>query len=405
MCATSNVKPNGFLLISSLIVLTVMILMVSFYLNAIIQEVKVAQITNQSPQAYYLAEAGVQEAIWKLQNDIAWKTSFDTNPSWSATLTRNNVYGGSGSYAVSIANLALANAIVTATSTIPVRGTTAQRVVETNVFRALNPLPIVNTALYANDDIDSVGGKLNIVGGDIFANDDITLSFFSNWNVTGAAKAVDDVTVSVSSSLTSSGLYDSTRLPAPATILMPVIDFDSADPTSYKSRANQTYTSGQFAQLLTNTPTLTLNGITYVTGNVHIKKGHDLTVNGVLVSDGTITVGNGYSAAPTAARLDINHSGVAPSGLIAKGNITFGGFSSTITIDGLVYAGTRFRLQDGVLQNVNVTITGGIIAQKIEIYSVWTTPIITLNQDYIIQALGTPLFSQVFLINHWEEEY
>ena len=72
---------QGFLLISSLFVLSIMIIIVSFYLDAIIQEVKVSQIINTTPQTYYLAEAGIQEAFWRIQNDATWK---DACP-WAVT--------------------------------------------------------------------------------------------------------------------------------------------------------------------------------------------------------------------------------------------------------------------------------------------------------------------------------
>ena len=186
---------------------------------------------------------------------------------------------------------------------------------------------------------------------------------------------------------------------------MPEIDFDSASETSYKSRADQIYSSGQFSQLLNDSPVATLDGITYVTGNVNIKKGQTLIINGTLAADGTITVGNGFSPGSTPATLDINHAVGEPSGLLAKGNISIGSFASNVTIDGLMYSGATFRLQDGALQNVNFNINGGIIARNVDLYSLWHPLNINLNQVYINESLGEPLFSQVLLINHWEEEY
>ena len=65
----TKINTRGFLLISSLFILTTMIVVVSFYLNAIIQNIKISKILNTTPQVYYLAESGIQEAFWKLQND------------------------------------------------------------------------------------------------------------------------------------------------------------------------------------------------------------------------------------------------------------------------------------------------------------------------------------------------
>lgn len=401
----NQTKPHGFLLISTLVVLSILITIVVFYLNAIIQEVQINTITREAPQAYYLAEAGIAEAVWKLQNDAAWKNSFTTDPGWSASFTRNNALLPGASFTVTVSNVDLADALIIATSTIPVRDTAVTRVVQANVYRALNDLPTDNAAVYADNDILSVGGRFNITGGDLFANHNINLTLFSDWTASGAAKAVNSITTSLGSTLTASGAFDATHSPPPSALQMPALDFDSADPASYKSRAGQIYTNGEFSQLLHDNPNLTLNGITYVTGNVHIKKGDNLTVNGALVADGTVTVGNGFSSASSPATLDINHSGSEPSGLLAKGNVIFGGYSSAITIDGLLYAGGRWRIQDGIQQDVGININGGVIADDIEVYAAWITQNITLNQNYIAQALGTPLFSPVILINHWEEKY
>ena len=398
-------NPNGFLLISCLVVISTLTIIVSFYLNAIIQEVKISHITGESPQAYYLAEAGVQEAIWKLQNDPEWRNNFETIDNWSAAINRDNVLGATGSYAVTVANQALANAVIIATSTIPVRDTQSQRVVRTNVFKALNPTPVDGVAVFTNGQIKSTASEVNITGGDLFANDDVELRFFSDWTVSGSTSSATEVDVSVSSNLETTAVHDEDNPPIPNEILMPEIDFDSASETSYKSRADQIYSSGQFSQLLNDSPVATLDGITYVTGNVNIKKGQTLIINGTLAADGTITVGNGFSPGSTPATLDINHAVGEPSGLLAKGNISIGSFASNVTIDGLMYSGATFRLQDGALQNVNFNINGGIIARNVDLYSLWHPLNINLNQVYINESLGEPLFSQVLLINHWEEEY
>ena len=382
-----------------------MVLIVSFYLNGIMQDIKITHITSESPDAYYLAEAGMQEAIWKLQNDAVWKNNFETDPTWTAAITRNNVFGGNGSYTVTVANIALANAMITATSTIPVRDTQAERVIAANVFKALNPLPTDSVTIFANDELEITASEINVTGGDLFTNSDVDINFFSDVDVSGDTAAVDDVDVSLTSNLATSGIYDANSPPIPSEIQMPAIDFDSTDPNSYKSRASQIYTSGDFAQLLNDTPNLVLNGITYVTGNINIKKGHNVTINGALVADGSVTVGNGYSSSPTAATLDVNHVANEPSGLIVKGNISFGSGNSNITIDGLIYSGSSFKIQDGLLQNVNFEVNGGIVAQNVDFIGIWHPLNINLSQVNVNEALGSPLFSQVLLINHWEEEY
>ena len=258
----TNNTQTGFLLISSLFILTTLIIIVTFYLTAIIQEVKVANIINTAPKSYYLAEAGIQEAFWKLQNDSTYKTNFETDPNWTATFTRNDILIPGGSYTVTIENLDLARANITATSTISVRDTQAQRVIRVGVFKAISEDPITATTLIANDTITGTGSVVSVTGGEIFANNDITLSFFSNWTTDQTARAVDEVDVSVSSTLTATlGIFDINNAPIPETILIPAIDFDSTATSSYKSLADQVYTSQEFRTLLKDFPVTTLNGI------------------------------------------------------------------------------------------------------------------------------------------------
>ena len=398
-------KEHGFLLISSLFVLSIMIIIVSFYLSAITQEIKVSQIVNTSPQAYYLAESGIQEAFWKLQNDAVYKNNFETDPSWSATFTRSDSLVPGGSYTVTIANTALATAQITATSTIPVRSAYSQRVVKASVFKALNDTPVANVAVYQNGSINSIGSNIEIAGGSLFSNEDIDLKFFSNWTIDGDAKTPQEINISPSSSLEANNILDQDHPPVPLEINMPQIDFDSLDPSSFKSRADQIYTSQEFRDLLKNFPVTALDGITYVTGNVDIKKGVYLTINGALVADGSINVANGYSSEETEASIFVNKAGTEPSGIFSKQNITIGGFSAEADIDGLVYAGGKVKIQDGIFQNVDVNIVGGIISQNLDVLVLWEKTMITYNQQYVSDALGIPLFSQVLFINHWEEEY
>lgn len=306
-----------------------------------------------------------------------------------------------------MANQEAARASITATSTLAVRDTQTQRVVEVNVYKALNITPFNTTSLFANNDIVGTGSEVAVSDGGIFANDDIDLSLFSTWSTTGKAQAVDDVSVSVSSSLTANeGVYDSNNPPIPETILMPAIDFDSEDPNSYKSRATQVYTSQQFRDLLEDFPVTELSGITYVTGNVFIKKGQTLTINGALVADGSFGIGNGFSFETEPAVLTVNDMGTStPSGLLSKKNITIGGFNSEVDVHGLVYAGDTFTIKDGITQNVSTTLEGAVFAEDINIVISWQPTTVQLNQIYINEALGEPLFSQLLFINHWEEEY
>lgn len=394
---------SGFLLLSSLFVLTIMIVMVSFFLDGILQETRLARIVGQAGPAYYLAEAAVAETLWKLGHDNTWENSFENDADWTATITRSNALVAGGAYTATIVNQGIGNASITATSTLTTGGATAQRVIKLAIFKPLNTSPVNGIALFSNEDIDSNGAELTITGADVFTNDDIDLDYFSAWNIGGQVRAVDIVSVSPNSTVTASAIRDSDSPPAPSVIDMITIDFSSGENTSYLARANQIYTAGQFAQLLTDNPALTLAGITYVTGNAHIKAGQTLTINGALVADGTITVG--AASGPGTAVLDVNKVGTDPSGLLSRKNITLGGYAANITVDGLIYAGGEFRVEDGTNQDVDLTVTGGIFAQSVKLYNLWDPVTITHNQSYINEARPVSAHSQTVVVNHWEETY
>ena len=401
----NNQSKKGFLLIASLFVLSTMIIIVSFYLSAVLQEIRISNIVDASSQAYYLAEAGIQEAFWKLQNDSAYKSSFENSSDWSATFTRNDSIVPNGSYTVTIQNMAQAHALITATSTISVRDAQSQRVLKADAFKALNESPVDDVALFSNENISSIGSKIQVIGGGLFTNNNLDLKFFSDWEVEQDASAVENIQVGVSSSLNALSEHDKNSPPIPSEIQTPQIDFDSDDMTSLKSRADSIYTKQEFMNLLEDFPVIELDGIIYVTGDVSIKKGHSLTVNGTLVADGSISVANGFSNEESPANLYVYKQEGIASGVISKKNITFGGFNANIYIEGLVYSGGSLRIQDGIFQNVSVAIEGGLIAQDINALVSWNPITITLNQANINEALGTALFSQVLFINHWEEEY
>jgi hypothetical protein len=402
-----NKQQKGFLLVSSIIILSGMMLIMNFYLNGIIQNVKFSQILNASPQTYYLAESGVQEAMWKIQNDPLWKNNFETDPNWKGTLTRNNALVPGGSWSVTVENQGLAQALITATSTIAVSGTQTQRVVKASVYKAFNADPLISVAAFAEKNLTGLGSVVNLSGGDFFTNKDIDLKLFSSWTTDKKARAVNKINVAFFSELNADeGKYDKTNPPIPEQILMPAIDFDSSDPNSYKSRADYVFTSDQFKKLMDDYPVLELEGIIYVTGNVFIKKGSTVIINGVLLTDNSLSIGNGFSVEWEPAVLIINNTGTGnPSGVLSKKNITIGGFNSDVVINGLAYAGSNFTIKDGITQNVTVNIDGAVIANEIDVQISWQPVVITLNQNYVSQALGTPLFSQILFINHWEEKY
>ena len=217
----------------------------------------------------------------------------------------------------------------------------------------------------------------------------------------------------------------------PSQLEVPLVDFDfdypeCTSPNSFKYSAqalSSVYSASDFEDLLWNAEggTLTLNNeITYVAGDINLKGGRNLIVNGILVADGNIYIGEekkwtrdgqtdeGFS------QLKINQpSGLSPpSGLLAQGKISFGSyvvFPQDPDIEGVIYACNWITIES---VTDTFDIKGGIITRKLDLNYLEQLNI-TLDNDIIRYGLGyeingvliNPTFSPTVNIDHWEESY
>ncbi len=405
------VRP-GFIIMISFGILLALLLLGTFILSFVLSEHRISLSQAESIKNYYLAEAGAQEAIWKLENDLTWKNSFETNPTWTDQFTRDPALVTNGSYQVDIANTDLAQGEITSRGTVTLSGgASANRVIRTRVFKAQGSLSIGDSAIATGSNkIDFTASIVNVNPGSIFANNNILVQLLSDVDVQNEASATNNITIQAFSSLTAGGgLHAANYPPAPAAIAMPAIDFDSADASSYKNRADVIYSESEFENLLWSNPNLTLNGITYVTGSVKLRGDTHLTINGVLVTDSTIEIGKtfcwfrpGYGTRCGNSSVTVNRTPGQPAGLLTKSKFEVEVFVDDISITGLLYA-----LGDIKLTSLGgaFTITGGIIGQKLTTVSVWSTITIAFDENTVAETTGEALFSPVVTIEHWEEEY
>ena len=102
-----------------------------------------------------------------------------------------------------------------------------------------------------------------------------------------------------------------------------------------------------------------------------------------------------------------------PSGILTKGKINIGAYSSfqEIEITGLVYASDELKFTS-IPQEF--TVVGGVLARKMSVISAWADLNIYLDNDIITEgAWGgieppegeTPPYSPIITIEHWEESY
>lgn len=404
---------KGAILIVALLALGALLLLSSYFLIFTLTESRISKSQEVGTRTYYLAEAGINEAIWRLKNDESWKNNFETNPDWQTEFTQENTLFPNSSYYVQVKNSGYARGEIISQAFLELgENKTARRVVEIKIFKALNPNPVGENAVFTggtSENISIHASLLNIYDGDIFSNHNLDIKDGSIVNVEKKAEAVGNINISLSV-LNASSVRAKNYPPAPESVDMPMLDFDSDDPNSYKNKATVIYTDSGFKDLMWDNQNLTLNNdITYVTGSIELRGGQTLTVNGVLVAEGTINIGERYcwekglQVRCGNSQLTINQpTGGEASGLFTKGRINFGSYSLDINIVGLIYANDGIKIVS-LPQSFNII--GGIIARKLSLTSVWQTFNITQNNPIINKGLQNPTYSPVVTIEHWEESY
>jgi len=415
LCQNQKTNP-GFALIAIILILGVLLLagMAFFTLTSLERQISLSQ--ESAFETYYLAEAGINEVIYKLRNDSDWREEFEQG-TVDRSLSRESVLASDSSYEANIVATEPGKADIVATGKLSRQNTIAQRVVKTKAVRAVNPSPLAGVATYSDVDTNVDLSFVNVIGGNMFANDDLDLFAWSRADIDGAAQAATQIHLYAWSDLNPTEGCRANNCPvsgcspcnsAPDHISLPMLDFDSSDPNSYKSRAGAIYTEAQFKTLLNNNNPLVLNSdVTYVTGDVRIKRGHSLILNGILAADGSIIYGDTGGSLLRPIHLEINHIAGKGSGLIAKGSVEILArpFSGDINLKAVLYAVDRVRIQN-LSFNGDFNLEGAMIGREIDFLNFWGNSNITYNDEILNKTLfGPPTDSPVVTIEHWEEEY
>jgi len=449
----SGKKAKGVVLIFALLVLSIILFTSSYFISFSLTGSKISMSQANATKAYYLAEAGVEEAIFKLKNDISWKNAFETQPtiedpscsSWSIPdYERNPALFDKGSYKISVENLGCARAKIISTSMIMVGDQKiAQRVIKTEVFKPINVNnDISNFSIFTGGSSENItissSNPINIHNGNIFSNNKITLQFSSEVNVDEKALANNKIEISKSpntsylnaASTCAGNIFegDCSEGCPPAEISMPSLDFSLYLQASKNNDCSLVRTDGgtncyfssseKFEKMLwDNYPNIILNGVIYVDDDINIRAGQDMVVNGTLVSGANKDINIGEENAWLRSEWPYARYGYcnikiyrpdenSPSGILAQKKIDIGGWFGTglesLYIEGLVYGGYEMRFSS---INAPMEIHGGIAASKFTLSSIWKGIDIYLDPDVIIDTFGSSEYSPIISINHWEEEY
>lgn len=409
---TIQTKKQGYILVFTLVILSIMMVMVYYSSSVLFAETAIARNQKAATIALNLAEAGVQDAVWQIKNDGSIggaKDKFLNSVSGETSFSKNPALLSGGSYSGKIVNSAKGVATITSTGLYQFGSRTAQRTVIQNVAQATGvPLPYAaafsSAGGSATGDLEFSSANLTIIGGGLMSGRDLSITQNSNIVIEKEIKYVRNLT-NKDSTVSCNGGPGCTMTPISDAPDLPEIDFDSSSVNSYKNQAiaQNKYFSSQsaffnFYSFSPNT-SKTLDGVVYIDGKLDIDQGRTLTMNGVLVSNDTINVGSTNNGSINGTLIMQNPVSKISGVLVGQKLIINkrGSFSGT----GLIWAGNAVDFNDNTSSPINIT--GAILNRRLYINN--RTVTITYNESVITSTLADPTASPVIDFGHWEEEY
>lgn len=379
---TSN-KAKGIALINVLIISSLLSLLAIGFAFIMVSENKISQSQETAVQTHYLAEAGIQYAIWKLNND--WQDDFESGMLAEEIKLTNELYAGD-EIKIQAKSIGTGNAQIESKALYR----SAQRKIIVEVYKPLGGItePLETRALLCGK-IYFTMSQLDVVQGSVHSNDTLELRSSSELWVQDTASAGKTIIEDGSSYLY---VDPAKRIENTPLISMPGLDFDA-----YKEKA--VIMSEQDLKICLASNECVLNGINYILDDSEeygpvIENGQRLILNGFLLADDSIAIA-------IAGKLLINNTAGQPSGLASRKSIAFNALSS-IDITGLVYG-----LSDVIIIAAdNFSLSGGIINYKDSLVLNQLNKIdIAYDESIIKTALGQAKDAPIISLNRWEEEY
>lgn len=389
---------KGFALATVLVLLGVALFGVGALVSVSSLEAKIARSQGEGLAAYYVADSGMADAVWRLNNDATYKTAL-LNGTLNASYTAQNVPASGQSFIVTMQTSAqgagYATVVVEASAD---NGTfVAQRRLVTEVFASapqqVNPIGETAALSGGSLSISNGSGAANLNNGNLFSRGSISVHRTTVNLGTYKVKARGNYSVS-SATVNSGGIEAANFPPQPADLPVPGVDF-----AYYQQNATVTYSSNQFINAIRNGGTnINFPGpITYVNGNVTLNsnvRNKNITITGLLVFSGNFSI----TSAADNVSVNLNNPGNDQSGIFSAGNMSLS--DGTYNLNGVIYAAgslslsgiPSFTLNGGMLSAGSMTITTGA-----------SFNLNTQTQYYaVLFGSGGPRAIQV---SHWEEEY
>ena len=438
-------KEKGTIIIIAVIAMTILMSISGYLISSLITEMEVLSGMQQSEKAYYLAESGINKAIWMLENNDEWADNFvdpGLNPDSEGNFWSENLTGelSEGSYEVEIQNTRMGEAQIRAIAKTPFMESEARREAEVTVYKPFES-PTEDSAVFSGGGGSNVkisDTNLTINDGNLFSNHNLLLSGNTTLNlfgededlVRGHILATQNINIGgnvdleeYNAACSRNICYDECQRCPPDSTSLPTVDFDSDDEDSFKSRAQENQDEDN-CSITCNPPgedpyqcsdrcilseneledilwevgkdgeIVFENEITYVTGSMNIKGGRSVFSEGMIVADRSIEVGvdedwrrGGDRQEGTSHIEIINEDWSSPSGLLSKRSIKLGsyGLQDESVIEGAIYAGNRVELFD---LDEKLTVKGGLMGRQFELINLQEGLEIDFEDELILVSLG-----------------
>ena len=362
--STTYGEEQGFVLVSSLILIGLLTVIGMTGLTMTDLEVQIGANQHSAKQAFYLADSGIQRAIKKLADDNSWPSTLSDG---SDAFGGDNLLGA-GSYVVEvfdddpnpgdvrIRSTGVTTGLNGASATLEIIGTKGgsfPAVLDYAAFSCGNleleggMNEIRDGDVYTSGNLDMTGsgthlienanayalGNINldngqILNGDAFTNENANLNFSGSPNVGGNVTAGGGV----SGSGTVTGTVTSGASPGPVTDLCTgseLADLAITAETIQDYRDNADTTISDFNQ---SGGVITYTGIVHITDNMSLSGNLELTGNVIFIIDGNAEVtGPGV--------IQSNPPGSTVTFLVPYNNFLVNG-GGNFVIDGAVQVGT-----------------------------------------------------------------
>ncbi len=375
---------NGMALLATLIFVFILVTFAVALLTMTSNDSKMSTLQRASNKAFYLADAGIEEAFWKLNTPtppdgegegIYWRPTDEPAPGTSTEYYQVTI-GDDGADKIKII------------STGTVKGgkySSGKRTIE--VTAEIDFL-ITSTYVYAvlADKIILFQGTPGpAINGDVHSNDDILVSghfadyYEGNATSSGSINDIND-----------DGIDKPTKP-------IPGIDygnlFDLAFNAGNVIDGNKSLDNGE----TWGTKEVPITGIHYIKGDLEAKNGSDIFIkNGAIIVEGNVNIKEG-------AYLEIDNTidpedPITALALVAQGNIKI--YSKSIIGEGVVQSITADGISEGFIELKNgCEITGSVIADTVYVRNKSTVSYSgTLGK---ITTKGDPFYKKI----SWREAY